>query len=505
MSKLREKFLKSGSKNDKKAYNKQRTKCISLLRKTKKAYYSNLNMKDVVDNKKFLKTIKSFFFEKSNKFENIYLIENDNLLTDDFEIAETFNKYFQNLVPNLDLKVPSNLLCQTPENGDEILAAIYKYQNHPSIKTILEKCNFSFSFKTVSLTDVEKEMKSLNTNKASHSSDIPTKILKQNVDFFSPFILDYVNKSISSSTFPSILKLADIIPVYKKDSRYEKSNYRPISVLPNLSKIFENVLYDQISSFFENIFSKYQTGFRKGFSPQSCLVAMIEKFKKSLDQGGEYAALLTDLSKAFDCLPHDLIIAKLHAYGFDKASLRLMHSYLTDRYQRVKINNSYSLWSLIKHGVPQGSILGPTLFNIYLCDMFFIVDSIDTASYADNNTSYSVGKSHYDLETKLQKASVKLFKWFHENGLKANQEKCHFLLSLDINTKFSLPAYILENSISQKLPGVTIDRKLSFNEHITKLCDKASKKNSSTQKNFPIYTPNTKTTLNECLLLLQQT
>ena len=94
-------------------------------------------------------------------------------------------------------------------------------------------------------------------------------------------------------------------------------------------------------------------------------MAMIEKFKKSLDQGGEYAALLTDLSKAFDCLPHDLIIAKLHAYGFDKASLRPTDSYLTDSYQRVKINNYYSLWSLIKHGVPQGSILGSILFNIF--------------------------------------------------------------------------------------------------------------------------------------------
>ena len=316
----------------------------------------------------------------------ISLIEHGNLITNDFEIAETFNNYFQNVVPNLDLKVPSKLLCQAPENGDEVLAAIYKYQNHPSIKTILEKCNFSFSFKTVSLTDTEKEMKSLNTNKASRSSDIPTQTLKQNVDFFSPFILGYVNKSISSSIFPSILKLADITPVYKKNSRCKKSNYRPISVLPNLSKIFENVLYDQISSFFENIFSKYQTGFKKGFNPQSCLVAMTEKFKKSLDQGGEYAALLTDLSKAFDCLPHDLIIAKLHAYGFDKASLRLMHSYLTDRYQRVKINNSYSFRSLIKHGVSQGSILGPILFNMFLFDMFFMIDKIDFASYADDNT-----------------------------------------------------------------------------------------------------------------------
>ena len=95
------------------------------------------------------------------------------------------------------------------------------------------------------------------------------------------------------------------------------------------------------------------TGFRKGVNPQSCIVTVIEKFKKSLDQGGEYTSLLTDLSKALDFLPHDLIIAQLHAYGFDKASLRFIHSYLTDRYQRVKINNSYSLWILIKHGVPQ--------------------------------------------------------------------------------------------------------------------------------------------------------
>ena len=110
---------------------------------------------------------------------------------------------------------------------------------------------------------------------------------------------------------------------------------------------------------------------------------MIEKFIKSLDQRGEYAVLLTDLFKAFECLPHDLIIANLHACRFDKASLRLMHSYLTDRYQRVKINNSYSLWSLIKYGLPQDSIVGPILFNLFLCDMFFMIDNIHTESHAD--------------------------------------------------------------------------------------------------------------------------
>ena len=171
-----------------------------------------------------------------------------------------------------------------------------------------------------------------------------------------------------------------------------------------------------------------------------------------------------------------------------------MHSYLTDRYHRVKINNFYSLWSLIKHGVPQGSILGPILFNIFLCDMFFMLRNIDIASYGDDNTPYSVEKSRCDLETKLQKTSVKLFKWFHENGLKSNLEKCHFLSSLHINTKFSLPACILENSNSQKLLGVTFDRNLNFNEPtnqiFTNLCDKTSKKIQALAKIFA-YIPQT--------------
>ena len=130
--------------------------------------------------------------------------------------------------------------------------------------------------------------------------------------------------------------------------------------------------------------------------------------------------------------------------------------------------------------------------------MFVIIDNIDIANYADDSNTYSVGKSQYDLETKFQKASVKLFKWFHENGLKANQDKCHFLSSLDINTKFTLPACILKNSASRKRFGVKIDRKLNFKKHLTNLCDKDKQKNSSTSKNFPIYTPNTKT-FNECL------
>ena len=144
-----------------------------------------MNVKSVVDNKTFSKTVKSFFSDKSNNFENISPIENGKLFADDFETVENFSKYFQNLMTNLDLKVPNNIHCQIQENGDDVLAVISKYQNHPSIKTILKKYNFSFSSKTVPITDVEKKMKSLDTNK-SHSFDIPTKF--KNKTFFSIYI-----------------------------------------------------------------------------------------------------------------------------------------------------------------------------------------------------------------------------------------------------------------------------------------------------------------------------
>ena len=152
-----------------------------------------------------------------------------------------------------------------------------------------------------------------------------------------------VNHSIDNNIFPSTLKLANITPVFKKGSANSKENYRPVSILPNLSKIFERCMFKHMSCYFEEHFlSKYQCGFRKGFSAQHCLMALLEKWKTCVDQKQICGALLTDLSKAFDCLPHDLIIAKLNAYGFSLSALRLIHDYLSNRKQRTKINLTYS-------------------------------------------------------------------------------------------------------------------------------------------------------------------
>ena len=136
-----------------------------------------------------------------------------------------------------------------------------------------------------------------------------------------------------------------MIPVHKADETTNKKNYRNISLLPAVSKIFEKIMQSQISAFIEKSLSPFSCGYRKGYSAQHALVSMLEKWRISLDKGGYCGGILMDLSTAFDTLDHDLLIAKLHAYGFDKNALRLIKSYLTDRWQRTKINTAYSSWS----------------------------------------------------------------------------------------------------------------------------------------------------------------
>ena len=158
------------------------------------------------------------------------------------------------------------------------------------------------------------------------------------------FLLSSFNNSITSSIFPLSIKKAIITPVFKNGDKHWKESYRPVSILPNLLEILERFLFKQISNFMEPFFSKQQCGFRKGYSTQYCLLSMLEKWKSAVDKGKYFGALLTDLSKAFDCISHELILAKLHAYGFSLRALRLIHSYLTNRKQRTRVNGDYSSW-----------------------------------------------------------------------------------------------------------------------------------------------------------------
>ena len=231
-----------------------------------------------------------------------------------------------------------------------------------------------------------------------------------------------------------------------------------------------------MSNFFEYIFSKYQCGFRKGYSAQHCLLVMIEKWKRIVDYGGVFGALLTDLSKAFDCIPHDFFIAKLEAYDFQIVALKLIYDYLSNRKQRVKINETFSSWKDIEFGVPQGSILGPLLFNIHLCDLLCFLEDLDIASYADDTTIYTVKENKESVINTLETSSVILFKWFENNFMKANSDKSHLLLSCKQPSTVTIDDTFIESNVKEVLLGIIIDKDLKFDDHVNNLCKKACQK-----------------------------
>ena len=271
------------------------------------------------------------------------------------------------------------------------------------------------------------------------------------------------------------LKYADITPIFKKDDKADKTNYRPISILPNLSKIYERFMQNQMYPYLNQIFSKYQCGFRKGYNAQHCLMAMIEKWRKFLDIGGHAGALLTDLSKAFDCIDHELLIAKLHAYGFDNDALKFIYSYLKGRKQRTKINSSYSSFAEILFGVPQGSILGPLLFNAYICDLFYGIDDLDFASFANDNTPYSCLADMISVLGHFEGGIDKIFNWFKKKFLKGNDNKCHLITSSKTPVGIEVSNITIMSEEKVKLLGIHVDNRLNFDYHSVKSAKRLGK------------------------------
>ena len=413
----------------------------------------------------FWNTIKPFLTNKGSIHQkDTILCENDVLINDQAQICDIFNDFFVNVAKNI---------------GSDSISVD---ENHPSICSI-EKSKLSdaqLTFRPVDENFISKQISNLNTKKATGHDGISAKLVKLAKPVILPHLTSLINISLTTSVFPDSLKLAQVIPLHKKNSTLDKSNYRPVSILPTISKIFEQSINQQLSDFFNTQhFNPFLSAFRSGYGCQTVLLKILEDWKKALDENKFVAAILMDLSKAFDCLPHDLLLLKLKSYGLSESACKLLNSYLSNRKQCVKITPNTSAFTHIIKGVPQGSILGPVLFNIFINDIFNEVKSSQMYNYADDNT---LSCSDHNLEVvkgSLEDDSRILIQWFHDNKMKANPEKFQAIAigkkSNKENITFNIDGLQIKCEDDVNLLGLTIDFNLNFNKHISNLCKKASR------------------------------
>ena len=476
-SKLRNKYNTQRTHENWQSYKKQRNFCVKIHKIAKRDYFSSLDINKLNDNKRFWKTIKPFFSDKGINSQKLILIENDVILTKETDISKIMNNYFVNITECLELK--HDVLNNFNVDLTEITET---YKEHISIKKIHSTINHTqFKLNSVSQNDVSIVIKNLCNDKANLHGDIPAQVLKLSLDSYIPELTKIINNCFQNGSFPNELKLAEVLPIFKKGNALLKENYRPVSILSHVSKIFERLVFNQIEKYFESIFSNVLTGFRKNHGTQNALVKMIELWKKALDENKNIGAIFMDLSKAFDTLNHNLLIAKLNAYGFSKNSLLFIQSYLENRYQRTNVNNTFSPWLKISTGVPQGSILGPLLFNIFINDLFYFIDeNAQLCNYADDNSLYVIANNLDSIKIHLNKNFKQITNWFYDNYMILNPGKCHYM-TLGKKTESDDDQLILENvtltaSPSETLLGIKIDKNLTFNEHLTILCKKTSQK-----------------------------
>jgi hypothetical protein len=296
----------------------------------------------------------------------------------------------------------------------------------------LPQFNTTFEFKEIDVASVFKQLSTLKTNKSTGLAGISARLLKDAAAIIAPTLTDIFNQSLKSSIFPKIWKDGKVTSIFKSGDRSTLSNYRPITVLPILSKILEHFVNTQIYSYLsENkILSQSQFGFRSKLSTST--VTILE----NADNGLITASVFLDFSKAFDTVDHAILLCKLQSFGLDNNSLNWFKSYLTNRQQKTSINNTLSSSLPVSVGVLQGSILGPLLFIIYINDIFIIyindmpniVKHCKIILYADDTLLYYFFNSAKDIELCVNEDLHSICKWLDENLLTPNCAKSKFLL-----------------------------------------------------------------------------
>ena len=401
---------------------------------------------------------------KQYSYPDKFLIHNT-LIEDKKEIANEFNSFFVNIGKNL----ASEIIHTGSEN--------FKSYLNRAIDT-------SFEFKPISTNEVAAAIKNLK-NTSSHGNDhLSSQLIKRLSPHIITPITKIINQSLKTGIFPDALKVAKVVPIFKKDDDKLLGNYRPISVLPTLSKVFERILHNQIQDYFKhnNLLYNGQYGFRPKHSTELAALELVDRLTLDLDKNEIPLCIFLDLSKAFDTINHQILLDKLKHYGFSELSLTLLSSYLNNRKQYVHLKNINSDSLDIHTGVPQGSILGPLLFIIYINDLPNSCSSLTPIIYADDTTLYTklnphnIKQSEQNINLELENVNT----WLKVNKLSLNVTKTKFMVFHKPNKKFDTPQLRLNDTElnqcdSFNFLGLHITQHLTWTEHIRHLSNKISR------------------------------
>ena len=261
---------------------------------------------------------------------------------------EIFSSHYINIAEKTSGKPAGNSFKNCNDNFEIVLKIIKKYEKHQSILEIRKnlKLTETFVISEAKVSDINKLLKNMNIKKTTGPDTIPTKLVKISVNIVDSHLCNIINKDLESSYFSDGAKKASVRPIYKKKSRHQVENYKPVSILNAFYKIYEKYIYNSVISFVDNFLSVFISAYRRTYSSNHVLIKLIENWKQSLDKNRLVGAVLMDFSKAFDCIPHELLIAKMHAYGFDLNSPTFFYSDLETWKQNAKINNANSIFKL---------------------------------------------------------------------------------------------------------------------------------------------------------------
>ena len=413
------------------------------------------------DGKKKWKVIKQgLLLEKENKKITELVIDGHKIENNQI-IANKFKTHFETCALSLaDNLPPSRDTCNIMEDGN------------------------NWSFSTVSEADIVKIISSLKNKNSCGPDLLSNRMIKAEKYAFAKLLKPLINESIEKGIFPESLKSAIVIPIFKKGNCLNMNNYRPISLLPVMSKVFEKVLNQQLTNIIENGFiDDNQFGFRKSHSTEDALMRFADRVQKELAANKHVVSVFVDVSKAFDSCDHNILIKKIKKTGLDEVGIKLIESYLKDRKQNVFVNGIFGGSFVINIGVGQGTILGPTFFKIYIMDLH-LHTNLFTIKFADDSNFIGTGNTRYAVELLVNTELEKVSDWFTSNRLTLHPGKSKFLVhSRDKLIDLKLNGISLQRSgyglqeESVKMLGIEIDENLDWRCHTQSVVKKISKGN----------------------------